>query len=93
MAKNPTLNRLHQRAWYARTRNDPERWRAFMEKRRAYKRARRDGQSVRSQPRPVSKPPAEEPEQPQAEEVTWASFCEALIAGVEPEVSQCPPPE
>jgi hypothetical protein len=41
MAKNPALNRIHQRMWYARTRQDPERWRAFLDKRRAYKRSKR----------------------------------------------------
>lgn len=88
MSKNPQLNRAHQKAWYSRTRQDPVRWRAFLEKRRAYKQARRDGQPVRSRPRPVSNPPANEPEQPQAEGITWASFCEA--AGLQPEGGHSP---
>ena len=87
MAKNPTLSRLHQSAWYARTRNAPVRWRACLEKRHTYKRARRDGPPVGSQPRPVSKPPPEDPEQRQAEGVTWTAFCEAHIAGLESQAS------
>lgn len=43
MSKNPLLNRAHQKAWYARIRHDPERWRVFLEKRRTYKQAKRDG--------------------------------------------------
>ena len=42
MAKNPALNRIHQRTWYARIRQDPVRWRAFLEKRRDYKRSNRN---------------------------------------------------
>ena len=47
MAKNPQLNRAHQKAWYSRTRQDPVQWRAFLEKRRAYKQARREGVAQR----------------------------------------------
>jgi hypothetical protein len=43
MSKNQLLNRAHQKAWYDRIRNDPQRWRAYLEKKRLYKRNTREG--------------------------------------------------
>ena len=43
MSANPILNRAHQQAWYSRLKQDPERWRDYIAKKKAYKQAVRDG--------------------------------------------------
>ncbi len=92
MAKNPTLNRIHQRAWYVRTRQDPVQWRAFLAKRRAYKQARRNSEQTRSMPivEPRDERTADIVEEPHPQTVAWALFYEALVAGVQPEVPAAP---
>jgi hypothetical protein len=50
MAKNQILNRAHQKAWYYRIRNDPARWRDYLEKKRVYKCAKR---AALSSPKPM----------------------------------------
>lgn len=41
MAKNPELNRAHQKAWYERTRGNEILWRAYLDKKLARRRAKR----------------------------------------------------
>jgi hypothetical protein len=93
MAKNPSLNRIHQRAWYARTRRDPERWRAFLEKRRAYKQARRNTEQTASFPKAQPKASRNAAESPPASDITWASLFGAIVTGLEAEASISPEPE
>jgi hypothetical protein len=50
MSRNPALNRAHQKAFYQRLKADPVLWRAFLDRRAAYKRA------VRAGARPVALP-------------------------------------
>lgn len=43
MSRDPALNRAHQKAFYQRLKQDPVLWRAFLDKRAAYKRRVRSG--------------------------------------------------
>ena len=51
MSRDRALNRAHQRAFYQRLKADPVQWRAFLDKRAAYKRAVRAGAT-----RPIAVP-------------------------------------
>lgn len=85
MSKNRILNRAHQKAWYSRVRSDPERWRAFLEKRKVYKQAKRSGiqpfSPRKTKPKSVSEPIA--PEASHSGEITWDSLYRVVVAGLE----------
>jgi hypothetical protein len=89
MAKNRTLNRAHQKAWYDRTRNDPVRWRAFLERRKNYKHMKRSAEQATTvrKVRPAAIDHRDRAEEPLADEITLASFYGALIAGLDSEAS------
>jgi hypothetical protein len=46
MSRDPALNRAHQKAFYERLKQDPVRWRAYLQSRAAYKRRVRSGAVV-----------------------------------------------
>jgi hypothetical protein len=85
MSKNRILNRAHQKSWYSRVRNDPVRWRAFLEKRKVYKQAKRSGIQPfslrKTKPKPV--PETITPEASHSGEITWDSLCRLVFAGSE----------
>ena len=43
MTRDPSLNRAHQKAFYNRLKQDPVLWRAFLDRKAAYKRRVRSG--------------------------------------------------
>jgi hypothetical protein len=43
MSRDPSLNRAHQKAFYERLKQDPVLWRAFLDRKAAYKRRVRSG--------------------------------------------------
>jgi hypothetical protein len=85
MAKNRTLNRAHQKAWYDRTRSNPARWRAFLERRNNYKRMKRRAEQATTvrKVRPAAIDHRDGAEEPLADEITWAFFYGVLIAGLD----------
>jgi hypothetical protein len=83
MSKNRILNRAHQKAWYSRVRSDPERWRAFLEKRKVYKQAKRSGIQPFSLRKTKPKSAPITPEASHSGEITWDSLYREVVAGLE----------
>lgn len=81
MSKNPTLNRAHQRDWYARLKQDPVRWQKFLAQRKAYKQAKRDVEKAIGLPKAKQSVAAQVSAAEPHLAITWDSLYAAIVAG------------